>query len=72
MSFSDASYVSSLESEAAETEIEHALILRNTKSTHFFRRFRFSGSSAPSNGIGWSDIRTVPLKDKRTIKRVSN
>ena len=29
MSISDASYVSSSESEAAETEVEHALTLRN-------------------------------------------
>ena len=70
MLFSDASYVSSSESEAAETEVEHALILQNLPTS--FRRFRFSGLSAPSNGIGWSDIRTVPLKDTRTMKSVSN
>ena len=63
MSSSDASYGSSLDSEAAEMEVEYDLEVKgssnpsehDTSDDEPGDAYAY-GSSAPSKGIGWSDI----------------
>ena len=70
MSSSDASYVSSSGTEAAETEVEYDLSLEVEGSSDPSEHETSDdepgdayacGSSAPSKGIGWSDILSVLL-----------
>ena len=68
MSPSDASYVSSSHSEAAETEVEYDLEVEGSSnlSEHETsddepRDAYAYGSSASSKGIGWSDMLSVVL-----------
>ena len=57
MSSSDASYVSSSDSEAAETEVEGSLDPNKHETSYDEPGDAYAyGSSAPSKGIGWSDI----------------
>ena len=68
MSSSDASYFSSSDSEAAETEVEYDLEVegssnpseRETSDDEPGDAYAY-GSSAPSKGIGWSDIPSLLL-----------
>ena len=66
MSSSDASYVSSSDSEAAETEVEYNLEVEGSSDPSEHETSDDEpgdayayGSSAPSKGIGWSDIPSV-------------
>ena len=68
MSSSDASYASSSDSEAAETEVEYDLEVEGSSnpSAHETSDDEAGdayayGSSAPSKGIGWSAIPPVLL-----------
>ena len=68
MSSSDASYVSSSDSEAAETELEYDLEVEGSSDPSEYETSEDEpgdayayGSSARSKGIGWSDIPSVLL-----------
>ena len=68
MSSSDASYVSSSDSEASETEVEYALEAEGSSDPSEHETSDDEpgdtyayGSSAPSKGIRWSDILSVLL-----------
>ena len=65
---SDASYVSSSDSEAAETEVKYDLEVEGSSNQSKHETSDDEpgdayayGSSAPSKGIGWSDIPSVLL-----------
>ena len=62
MSSSNASYVSSSDSEAAETEVEGSSDPSEHETSDDEPGDAYAyGSSAPSKGIGWSDIPSVLL-----------
>ena len=68
MSSSDASYVSSSDSEAAETEVEYDLEVEGSPNPSEHETLDDEpgdayacGSSAPSKGIGWSDVPSALL-----------
>ena len=68
MSYSDASYVSSSDSEATETEVDYDLEVEGSSDPSEHETSDDEpgdayayGSSAPSKGVGWSDIPSVLL-----------